>query len=114
MDAKAIVFGLTFKENCNDLRNSKVYDVIEILKNSGTRVSVHDPLGDKGKINIIYKTLTFENIDNLGKYDIVILAVPHKYYRKKGASFFNNLVYNDGMFLDLKGCFDKKLSDFRL
>jgi UDP-N-acetyl-D-glucosamine/UDP-N-acetyl-D-galactosamine dehydrogenase len=73
---KILVMGLTFKENCNDIRNTKVIDIIDELKTYGVNVSIHDPLVDP----IAAKKLLGVDLvsyDSLQAHDVVILAVPH-------------------------------------
>ena len=78
--AKVIVLGLTFKENCPDLRNSKVADVIRELKELGCKVSVHDPMADSDESRAALR----RGPDALGETacqaDAVVAAVPHRSY----------------------------------
>jgi len=83
---KILVLGLTFKENVNDLRNTKVIDLIRSLKKSGHKVYVNDPIAYESevkKMNINLTTLSKKN-----KYDTIILAVAHNNYKKLNYSFF--------------------------
>ena len=73
--AKVLVLGITFKENCPDIRNSRVIDVIQELKEFGTDVAVYDPWADSAEVKREYG---LELIDSLNsKYDAVVLAVAH-------------------------------------
>jgi len=69
-----IVLGLTFKENCPDMRNSKSIDLVRELKDFGLEIEVHDPVAKPSP------SLGLSSVENFSKYDIVVLAVPHAEY----------------------------------
>jgi len=107
-NAKALILGATFKENCPDLRNSKVYDVYQELKDFGFSVDIHDPEADA---QVFQKIYGFEKIA-LGKekYDVVILAVSHKEFhsiqpkdhlKENGVVFDVKGFYNNPDFINL-------------
>jgi len=73
--ANVLVLGITFKENCPDIRNSKVIDVIRELQEFGTNVSVYDPWADKEEVKREYGIDLLESLDE--KYDAIVLAVAH-------------------------------------
>ena len=100
-NAKALILGATFKENCPDLRNSKVYDVYQELKDFGFSVDIHDPEADA---EVFQKIYGFEKIA-LGKekYDVVILAVSHKEFHSIQPK--DHLKAN-GVVFDVKGFYD--------
>ena len=75
--AKVLVLGITFKENCPDIRNSRVIDVIKELKEFGCNVDVYDPWADANDVKKEYGVELLENL-NLDGYECVILAVAHK------------------------------------
>ena len=74
--AKVLVLGITFKENCPDIRNSRVIDVIRELEEFGTNVKVYDPWADAEEVRREYSIPLIENV-NLSDYEAVILAVAH-------------------------------------
>ena len=79
--AKCLVLGLTFKENCPDVRNTKVKDVYDELKNYIDNIDISDSWADKEEINTVYGILPIEfDIKNLKNYDIIVLAVKHTRY----------------------------------
>jgi UDP-N-acetyl-D-glucosamine/UDP-N-acetyl-D-galactosamine dehydrogenase len=80
VDANILIMGLTFKENCPDLRNSRVIDIIEEFKGFNSNVDVYDPWADKDKAVNEYKIKLIEQ-PLIGKYDAVILAVSHEVFR---------------------------------
>lgn len=99
-----LMLGLTFKEDVPDLRNSKVADLIHGLVERGHRVTVHDPLADAAEAHHEYG-LTLHDAPFDQRYDLVILAVPHKYYLEMGPDRLAALVADKGMFADLKNGF---------
>ncbi len=105
--AKVIVLGLTFKENCPDLRNSKVADVIRELKELGCDVSVHDPLADPGEAAHHYG-LTLTSWEDLpAEADAVVAAVPHSSYLKMPLRALLSRLKKNGVFIDVKSAFDR-------
>ena len=78
--AKVLVLGITFKENCPDIRNSRVIDVIRELEEFGTNVEVYDPWADAQEVQREYNVPLIENV-NLADYEAVILAVAHDKFK---------------------------------
>ncbi len=111
-NSNVLIMGLTFKENCPDIRNTKVLDIITELKGADINVSVYDPWishedGLRDSINIIDKPLKTN-------YDALILAVSHKQFLEMDAMDFKKLLKKKGIIYDLKNIIDKKHSDLRL
>ncbi|MFY7837737.1 MAG: nucleotide sugar dehydrogenase [Novosphingobium sp.] len=107
-----LVLGLTFKENVPDLRNSKVADVIAELQALGHQVAVHDPHADGAEALLEYGLhLAGDAFEQT--YDMVFLAVPHKYYLAAGAERIAALVAPGGTLADLKGVLGER-ADWRL
>ncbi|WP_118952439.1 nucleotide sugar dehydrogenase [Taibaiella helva] len=108
--ARALILGITFKENCPDIRNSRVIDIYNELKQFGLNVEVFDPHANKHEVAEEYGiTLT----DGLGgAYDAIVLAVAHnEFIRLDYASIRNG---NDTVIFDTKACLDRALIDARL
>lgn len=103
---RALVLGLTFKENVPDLRNSKVAELIVELTRHGHAVTVHDPLADPDEAKHEY-ALTLDPDALEAQYDLVILAVPHGGYVELGRAGLERLVSPDGLFVDLKNAFGR-------
>ena len=100
-NAKALILGATFKENCPDLRNSKVYDVYQELKDFGFSIDIHDPEADAAVFKKIYG---FEkSILGKEKYDVVILAVSHKDFQTIDP---NDFLKENGVVFDVKGFYN--------
>ena len=78
---KILILGATFKENCPDLRNSKVYDIFSYLKKKQLQVDIHDPIAVPKEMDGIYESHFIKNLRN-SFYDGILLAVAHKEYIK--------------------------------
>ncbi|MEO6717687.1 MAG: nucleotide sugar dehydrogenase [Novosphingobium sp.] len=97
-----LVLGLTFKENIPDLRNSKVADLVGTLRRLGHAVTVHDPHADAAEAAHEYDIpLAVDAFDR--RYDMVVLAVPHREYLAMGGKALRALLAEGGMLADLKG-----------
>jgi UDP-N-acetyl-D-glucosamine/UDP-N-acetyl-D-galactosamine dehydrogenase len=103
--AKVIVLGLTFKENCPDLRNSKVIDIIQELQSYGIDVQVHDPMAESSEAKHEYG-VTLRAWDELPKADAIVAAVAHKEFLARPMQDFVGKVKNGGCFIDVKCQFD--------
>ncbi|MEO5696229.1 MAG: UDP binding domain-containing protein, partial [Burkholderiaceae bacterium] len=103
--AKVTVLGLTFKEDCADLRNSKVVDIINELRAYGAEVFVHDPEGDPAEALHEYG-VTLTAWDDLPRADAIVAAVAHKQYRQLGIEEIGRKVVKNGCFIDVKSGFD--------
>lgn len=106
-NAKVAILGFTFKENCPDTRNSKVYDIVRELHEYGIEPSIADPAADAEEARQLYG-IEFVNIDNICSMDAVILAVAHDSFAKYEKSDLDKL-YGEGqkILLDIKGLFDR-------
>ena len=104
--AKVNVLGLTFKENCSDLRNSKVADVIQELQDYGIEVHVHDPIADSNDARHEYG-LELKTWENLPRADAIIAAVSHRELLARPLSDFQSKVAENGCFIDVKSQFDQ-------
>ena len=102
--AKVTVLGLTFKEDCADLRNSKVVDIIHELKTYGVEVFVHDPQADATEAQHEYG-VELTAWDKLPRADAIVAAVAHKEYRALGADKILGHVVGGGCFIDVKSAF---------
>jgi UDP-N-acetyl-D-glucosamine/UDP-N-acetyl-D-galactosamine dehydrogenase len=112
--AKILVLGVTFKENCADIRNTKVKDFIENLKQYGAQVSIHDAwASDKDKARIAADAIATD-LSAIEKYDAVVLAVAHDQYKALGATAMRSMLKPNGVLYDLKSVFRIDESDIRL
>jgi UDP-N-acetyl-D-galactosamine dehydrogenase len=105
-DADIIVLGMTFKENCPDVRNSKVIDIIHELQSYGARVHVHDPLADAGECEHEYgvKLVPWEQLP--GQACAVVAAVSHAEYVQMGLPKLTAKLKPGGVFSDVKSVYE--------
>lgn len=114
-DSKILILGITFKENCPDIRNTKVADIYATLKEYTNNITVYDPWADHERVKKEYGIqLSDENLDELkSKFDAVILAVAHKEFLNYNIrDFLSNR--SKGVVYDVKGVADRKQIDARL
>ena len=110
---KILLMGVTFKENCSDLRNSKSYDLYNGLSKK-YNVEIYDPIANQNELNKIYKIKPVTRIKK-NNYDMIIISVPHKSFKNIGIKNIKTyLKNNDNMIIDLKSLFHKKHSLFSL
>ncbi len=111
-NSKVIVCGITFKENVNDIRNSRVIDIIQELKAHGVRVTACDPLASKEEVRHEYQ-IELEDYHAGLKADAFVIAVSHDVFKKELTlkSLKKHLIFTDGkaVLVDVKGIFDPAL-----
>ena len=110
---RVLILGLSFKENCPDLRNTRVVDVLRELKEYGVAVDVHDPMVDSAEAEAEYGITPISDPGE-GQYDGVLLAVPHAAFKAAGAATLRGFGSPDHVFFDLKSVFAADQSDLRL
>lgn len=107
--AKILVLGITFKENCPDIRNSRVIDVIREFQDFGADIEVYDPWADAAEVKHEYHLDLIKEPSQ--KYDAIVLAVSHKEFDSLD---FENLKHEKTVIYDIKGKFDKSKVTARL
>ncbi len=112
-DAKILILGITFKEDCPDVRNSKVVDLINEIQSFRSTVDVYDPIASKKEI-INESKIHLIDKPNKGRYDLIIIAVGHREFKKLGGSKIRVWCKPNGMILDLKNAIPKNETDFTL
>ena len=112
-NSKILVMGLTFKENCPDIRNTKVFNIIDELKKITQNIEIYDSFVDRYDMPQKYKKNFVREI-KLNFYDCIILAVPHRYIKQIGIKNINSYVKKKNIIFDLKNIFKKNQSDLRL
>ena len=112
-NAHVLVLGITFKENCPDIRNSKVIDIINELKTFGCTVDVYDPWAEKEEVRHEYGFDIIDSKDDLEgkKYEGIILAVAHNQFRDMDFVSFRK---NGAVVFDVKGILQSDTVDQRL
>lgn len=111
--ARVLVMGLTFKENCPDLRNTRVVDILRELADYNVAVDVYDPQVDKGEAEHEYAIRPVERPED-GAYDAMILAVAHREFRELGIDGIRGWGKEDHVLYDLKYVLPKETVDLRL
>ena len=110
--AKALVLGITFKENCPDIRNSRVIDIIRELKSYHVNVDVYDPWASPEEVQEEYGLGLLSNSVQLGDhYHAIILAVSHKEFLNLDVQA---LKADNGVIFDVKSLYPKELVNARL
>jgi UDP-N-acetyl-D-galactosamine dehydrogenase len=105
---KVLVMGITFKENCPDIRNSKVIDIIHELKEYGIEIKVVDPLAEKSEVQREYG-IKLSKLEDVTDVDAVIFAVPHEKFKNISLKDLKKIYKDDKLVLiDIKGMLNKK------
>ena len=113
--SRVLVLGITFKENCPDIRNSRAIDVVRSLEDFGCCVDVYDPWADSDEVKQEYGIDLVDDVDFTddvkSNYDAVVLAVSHKQFKEIDFSKFKK---NGLVIYDIKNCLPRNLIDARL
>ncbi|MFY4808023.1 Vi polysaccharide biosynthesis UDP-N-acetylglucosamine C-6 dehydrogenase TviB [Aliarcobacter butzleri] len=97
--SKVLVLGITFKENCPDIRNSRVIDVIEELQEFGCNIDIYDPWADTKEVEHEYNLKLIKEL-NIAKYEAIVLAVAHNEFKELKLKTDNNVVFDIKSILD--------------
>lgn len=111
--SKILIMGLTFKENCTDIRNSKVFDIIKELVKLKASVDCYDPWVNPKYLFINHDLKILKNIKK-NNYDALVIAVPHKKFLEMGMASIKKLTKKINIIYDVKSLFPCKFSDIRL
>lgn len=109
-NSKVLVLGITFKENCPDIRNSKVIDIVNELQQFGVKVDIHDPWADEDEVRHEYGVGMIREVPTV-KYDAIIMAVSHKEFNQLD---IKSLSHNSTVIYDVKSALAPELVDARL
>lgn len=113
VDSNILIMGLTFKENCPDLRNTRVIDIINELKNYNANVHIYDPWADAAEAQHEYGLNLIES-PKANSYDAIILCVGHDKFRAMGAAEIRALGKDNHVLFDVKHILPKDAVDARL
>ena len=113
VDSHILVLGATFKENCPDLRNSRVVDIIRELRAFNANVDVHDPWADREEVHDEF-AVDLVDAPPAGGYDAVILAVAHDQFRELGENGIRGWLRQSGILYDVKSTLPVGAADERL
>jgi UDP-N-acetyl-D-galactosamine dehydrogenase len=112
-DSRILVLGLTFKENCPDVRNTKIVDVVNELVKFGARVDVYDPWADPAEAEHEYGIKLVKRL-KAGTYDALVMGVAHQEFRKMGIGRIRELARKNHVLYDIKYVFRADEVDGRL
>ena len=111
--SKILIMGMTFKENCADIRNSGVKNIVEELKKNDCYLDLYDPWAKSDEVKKLYG-ITPKSTLSHNTYDAIIVAVAHKKFKDMGNVEITNLCKKDHIIYDLKCLFSKDEFSFRL
>ena len=102
-----LILGLTFKENCNDFRNSKSIDIVKLFKKTKHKIFCYDPyINENNKIKILNKNIIMKPKKNF--YDFALICVSHNHFKSMGYSKINGLLKKDSVIFDIKNILPNK------
>lgn len=110
-DSKILILGITFKENCPDIRNTKVVDIYHTLSEYTNNITIFDPWANKENVNRAYGIDITNAIPTENDFDVIILAVSHKEFLKLD---LRSSLNKNGVIYDVKGVLDRNIIDGRL
>ena len=113
-DSRILIMGVSFKENCPDIRNSKVFDLISRLQETNAQIDVYDPWVDAEQVQQEYGVTCLSAAPEPGAYDSVVITVGHKEFLELGIEQVRSYCKETSVFYDVKGLFPRHLSDGRL
>ncbi|GAA0857942.1 Vi polysaccharide biosynthesis UDP-N-acetylglucosamine C-6 dehydrogenase TviB [Aliiglaciecola litoralis] len=111
--ANVLLMGITFKENCPDIRNTKIVDIASELDNYHVNVDIYDPWAESAEVEHEYGMSLIDKPE-LGKYDAIIAAVAHSQFKQMSMQDIQALGKENCVIFDLKYILDKQLVDLRL
>lgn len=110
-DANILLLGITFKENCPDIRNTKIVDIYTTLSEYTNNITIYDPWADKAEVQHEYQIEISNTLDTTKKYDAIILGVAHKEFLEIDIP---SLLNENGVVYDVKGILNRTIIDGRL
>ena len=110
-DAKILILGITFKENCPDIRNTKVVDIYHTLSEYTNNITIFDPWANKENVNRAYGLDITNVMPTENDFDVILLAVSHKDFLKLD---LRSSLKKNGVIYDVKGVLDRNIVDGRL
>ena len=113
INSNILILGITFKEDCPDMRNTKVIDIIDELKSCKAKVDIYDPWIESDSVKKL-KLYSFINnpLKSTKKYDAIVVAVAHKQFKKLTSEDYDSLISKNGVIIDIKNIVEK--SSWRL
>jgi UDP-N-acetyl-D-galactosamine dehydrogenase len=114
VDGRVLILGLTFKENCPDVRNTKVVDIAARLQSYNVSVDIHDPWADSAEAAEEYGIQLLDSLPQDGRYAAIVVAVGHRQFLEMGAEGIKALGEPDAVIFDVKGILPAGGADARL
>ena len=111
--SKILVMGLSFKENCPDIRNTKIVDMVKALKEYDLDLDIYDPWVDAAEVEVEYGFAPVAGLEQ-GRYDAIILAVAHDQFKQMTAAEIHTLGKQGHILFDLKYVLNASEADIRL
>ena len=111
---KILLLGFTFKQNCPDIRNTRVIDLFSNLKEYNLKIDVLDNLADKNEVKEIYGIDIKNKITKDAKYKVIILVVPHKFFLEKDQFNYFDYLEESGVIIDLKSILPEMPNVYRI
>jgi len=112
-NSKILIMGFTFKENCPDVRNTKIYDIFKDFKDLNMHVDVYDPIADTDNMKE-YDDLNLIKKPKQKNYDVILICVSHKIFKNLGIKKIKEFAKKDSIIFDLKSIFSIEETDLRL
>ena len=112
--ARVLILGLAFKENCPDLRNTRVVDLVREFEGYSARVDVYDPWANADECKAEYGLSLLADVPGAGEYDAIVVAVAHDEFRQMGGAGIRALANGRAVVYDIKGILPKEAIDGRL
>ena len=112
--SKILIMGLSFKENCPDIRNTKIIDMVKALKEYDLDLDIYDPWVDPMEVEQEYGLRPILNIETHGQYDAIVLALAHDQFKQMTPDAFKRLGKEKHVLCDLKYVLEQGQSDIRL
>ena len=112
--ARILVLGFTFKENCGDLRNTRVIDLVRELESFGAKIDIYDPWAGRAEAKHEYAVDLLAEMPAPGSYDALVVAVAHDQFKTLGIDGLRRLANGHAVIYDIKGLFPKNKVDGRL
>jgi UDP-N-acetyl-D-glucosamine/UDP-N-acetyl-D-galactosamine dehydrogenase len=114
LNSKVLVLGMTFKENCPDMRNTKVVDIVKALQGYNTHVDVYDPWVDVAEVEDEYGLVCLTELPSYGRYAAIVVAVGHNQFLAMGEQGIKAFGQSGAVVFDIKGILSKGAADGRL
>ena len=110
-NTEILILGFSFKENCRDIRNTKVADIVNLLKNKTATVKIFDPWIDKEEAKNLYDVDCLSTLPKSGEYSAIIIAVAHNEFKELKVEELKSLLRDGGILYDVKSIFSKDQID---